>query len=116
MASTGLNEVQVSTTGAYQCWVYGNYMSNTAVATDFKEAYKSAEYVAAAWPAMWVGLKALEMQSWGVCKIRTTFTTTNNQIIIPMTQNGKKDVNDGLLPTTISTNLGNANQLVFGSD
>ena len=116
MHPDGLNEVEIATTGAYQCWVYGNYMSNTAVAANFKEAYKTAEYVAAAWPEMWVGLKALEMQSWGVCKIRITATATNNQIIIPMTQNGKKDVNDGLNPKTISTNLGNKNQLVFGSD
>ncbi|MDP6586273.1 MAG: hypothetical protein QF535_16600, partial [Anaerolineales bacterium] len=28
MAATGLNKVEISTAGAFECWMYGNYMPN----------------------------------------------------------------------------------------
>jgi hypothetical protein len=84
MADAGANEVKVATTGAFQCWMYGNYMPNAAVATNYDETLVAALYPAKVWPAAWLGLKALETNSWMVCKIRTAVTAANNQLLIPM--------------------------------
>ncbi len=35
MAATGLNKVQVTTAGAFECWMYGNYMPNAAIAGNY---------------------------------------------------------------------------------
>lgn len=84
MADTGNNEVKVATSGAFQCWMYGNYMPNAAIAANYEESLASALYVAVVWPAAWIGLKSLEPNTWMVCKIRTAVTAANNQLLIPM--------------------------------
>ncbi|MDP6585784.1 MAG: hypothetical protein QF535_14100 [Anaerolineales bacterium] len=78
MKATGANEVEITSAGAYQCWMYGNYMPNDAVKTNYAEALKVTEWVAVVWPQGWLGVKVCETQSWMVCKIRTTATTSMN--------------------------------------
>ena len=35
MAATGANKIQITTAGAFECWMYGNYMPNAAIATNY---------------------------------------------------------------------------------
>ncbi|MDP6769652.1 MAG: hypothetical protein QF704_03025 [Anaerolineales bacterium] len=48
--ATGANEVDVATDGGFQCWMYGNYMPNEAVKTNYGEALISTEWIAVVWP------------------------------------------------------------------
>ena len=78
MAATGLNKVQVTTAGAFECWMYGNYMPNAAIAGNYQEALLHSDWPATIWPQKWLGVKILETQNWMVCKIRKTATATMN--------------------------------------
>jgi hypothetical protein len=60
MADTGNNEVKVATSGAFQCWMYGNYMPNAAIKTNYAEALVTAEWIAVIWPQAWIGVKGAE--------------------------------------------------------